>query len=329
MLFYLREKEEIKDSHFFDLGKYLNKGDVLVFNDSKVIPARLRAESNGKEFEVLLVKKIDDGRWESWVRPGRKAKIGEEFIFSKKLNGVLEKRENEIFYFKFNLEGQELFEEIERIGEMPIPPYILKARGEGAAETVDKRDYQTIFAKETGSVAAPTASLHFSEKLMAELAEKEIQTEKVTLHVSLGTFQPVNTENVEDFKIHSEYFEILPQVAERLNKAKKEGRRIIAVGTTAVRVLESAAVKVDACGLTGRGQEYLLLPKSGETKIYIYPGYDFKFIDGMITNFHLPKSSLLLLVSAFIGKEQMERIYQHAVEENYKFYSYGDGMLLL
>jgi S-adenosylmethionine:tRNA ribosyltransferase-isomerase len=290
-----------------------------------VIPARLHATQEKKperRFEVLLVKNVEGSVWETWVRPGGKAKIGETFVFSQKLSAVLLKRENEIFFFEFNLKGHEFFEELEKIGEMPVPPYILKARGESGSEKEDAKDYQTVFAGKEGSVAAPTAGLHFTDDLLAKLNKKGVQIEKVILHVGLGTFQPVNTEKIEDFVIHSEYFEISPETAERLNAAKKEGRRIIAVGTTAVRVLESAA---DSCS----NSEYFLSPKSGETSIYIYPGYEYKFVDGMITNFHLPKSSLLLLVSAFIGRDNLMEVYKHAIEKQYKFYSYGDGMLIL
>jgi S-adenosylmethionine:tRNA ribosyltransferase-isomerase len=191
-------------------------------------------------------------------------------------------------------------------------------------------DYQTVFARENGSVAAPTAGLHFTNDLLIKLNKKGIQIERVTLHVGLGTFQPLNTDKIEDFQIHSEYYEISPETVDRLNAAKRENRRIIAVGTTAVRVLESAAVDIKVCGMTNpRNTKYALLPHSGETKIYIYPGYEYKFVDGMITNFHLPKSSLMLLVSAFAGRENIMNAYDYAIAGKYRFYSYGDGMLIL
>jgi S-adenosylmethionine:tRNA ribosyltransferase-isomerase len=196
---------------------------------------------------------------------------------------------------------------------MPVPPYILKARHENHDEIADHDDYQTIFAKNEGSVAAPTAGLHFTEELLVNLRKKGIQIEYVTLHVGLGTFQPVTSENVEDFQIHSEYYEVNSDTAERLQKAKVEGRRIIAVGTTSVRVLESSR----------------LVAGSGETNIYIYPGYKFGFVDGIITNFHLPKSSLLLLVSAFAGQKKIVSAYEYAVKNKYRFYSYGDGMVII
>ena len=315
-----RASRNLIDDHFFNLELYLNKGDVLVFNDSKVIPARLDGLSGDRNYEILLVKKLQDGRWECWVRPGKKAKVNQIFKISEKLNCILVERNDDIFIFKFNLEESEFYREIEKVGMMPIPPYILKARKahhQPEYEKEDIKNYQTIFAKNTGSVAAPTAGLHFNEEILARLNNNGVQTEKVTLHVSLGTFQSVTTEKVEDFEIHSEYFEISKEACDRLNQAKKEGRRIIAVGTTSVRVLESAA------------KDGLLRPVSGETNIYIYPGYNFKYIDGMITNFHLPKSSLLLLVAALVGKDKILEAYDHAMEKKYKFYSYGDGMLIV
>lgn len=321
---------EIKDSIFKDLDRFLNKGDTLVLNDTKVIPARLKGISNGRQFEVLLVKNIGEKKWETWVKPGRKAKTGESFVFSEKLSAKLISRENEIFIFEFNLESNIFFEEIYKIGEMPIPPYILKAREEISDSIEDLEDYQTVFASKVGSVAAPTASLHFTDDLLYRLKEKGINIEKVTLHVSLGTFQPVNTDNVEDFKIHSEFFEITPETAQRLNITKQNGGIIIAVGTTVVRVLETSAESVEKCGLTGvKNLDYALIPKSGETDIFIYPGYKYKFVDAIITNFHLPKSSLLMLVSAFSTRELIFSAYTHAINNNYRFYSYGDGMFIL
>jgi S-adenosylmethionine:tRNA ribosyltransferase-isomerase len=324
-----KKSEKMLDSSFLNLSEILTENDVLVFNDSKVIPARLKGESNGRSFEVLLVKNVSDSLWECWVRPGKKAKVGELFKFSENLFATLIKREEEIFFFEFNLGGSSFFREVEKIGQMPIPPYILKARVESTDEVVDQEDYQTIFANQPGSVAAPTAGLHFTDELLFKLREKGVQIEKVTLHVGLGTFQPVNTDEVEDFQIHSEYFEIYPETAQRLTEAKAKGKRDIAVGTTTIRVLESAAVDIKSCGfISGCGLNFGLMPKSGETKIYIYPGYQFKFVDAIITNFHLPKSSLMLLVSAFSDKEKILKAYEHAVKEKYRFYSYGDGMFI-
>ncbi|MDD5693192.1 MAG: tRNA preQ1(34) S-adenosylmethionine ribosyltransferase-isomerase QueA [Patescibacteria group bacterium] len=317
-----RQTGSLEDDYFFNLGLRLRSGDILVLNDTKVIPARLIGRCKDREFEVLLVKQIDESSWECWVKPGKRAIVNSIFTFGPRLKGKLLKRKNEIFVFEFNLNGKELFSEIKKTGQVPIPPYILKARKDLHKAEYSSKDiynYQTIFAQKNGSVAAPTAGLHFDRSLLEQLSKNGIQIEKVTLHVSLGTFQPVNTDEIEDFRIHSEYFDLNEDTAKRLNQAKNEGRRIIAVGTTSVRVLESAA-KVDSNELVA---------KAGETSIYVYPGYKFKFIDGMITNFHLPKSSLLLLVSAFAGKSEIRQAYDYAIQNNYRFYSYGDGMLIL
>ncbi len=323
-----RADGSLDDRVFHDLTEILTSNDVLVLNDSKVIPARIFGKVGERMHEVLLVKQASDSSWECWIRGGRKLKVGEAIAFSDGLKAKYVRRNEEIFYLEFSLEGAEFYHELATIGEMPIPPYILKARHQEHDDTVDDEEYQTVYAKTEGSVAAPTAGLHFTENLLLTLAERGVQIEYVTLHVGLGTFQPLNTDRVEDFQIHSEYYEVDPGTAERLNQAKIAGKRIIAVGTTSVRTLESAAVKVDSCGLTGCGRDYLLMPKSGETKIYIYPGYDYKFVDAIITNFHLPKSSLLLLVEAFAGKQNIENAYQHAIESKYRFYSYGDAMFI-
>jgi len=331
--------------YFYDLPEILKSGDTLVFNDSKVIPARLEATSCDRKYEVLLVKKIKEEMWECWLRPGKKAKIGEIFRFNNKLSAKLIRRNEDIFVLEFDKVGDEFIAEIKAIGQVPLPPYILKQRVKKRGKKYQKSDiknYQTIYAKTPGSVAAPTAGLHFDKQIIERLSTNGIQFEKVTLHVSLGTFQPVSTEKIEDFTIHSEYFEMTKKTAENLNQAKCEGRRIIAVGTTSVRVLETVA-ELCHCeegtdeAISGkrsprpnrsRDDERILKAISGETNIYIYPGYKFKFVDGIITNFHLPKSSLLLLVSAFAGKEKIDKAYKHAIEKKYKFYSYGDGMLI-
>jgi len=322
-----RENGSLDDRHFYQLPDILQAGDVLVFNDSKVIPARLHAVIPGRKpgiqpriFEILLVKNVEASTWECWIKPGKKAKSGDIFTFSGKLSAELLRREDDIFILEFNLVGPEFYHEIEKIGEMPVPPYIVKARAldeqitnNKKQITTDRDDYQTVFARNEGSVAAPTAGLHFTDELLQKLRDKGIQLEYVTLHVGLGTFQPITAENVEDFQIHSEYYEINSATATRLQKAKHEGRRIIAVGTTSVRVLESS----------------MLTSVSGDTNIYIYPGYEFGVIDGIITNFHLPKSSLLLLVSAFAGQKEIIHAYEYAVKNKYRFYSYGDGMVIL
>jgi S-adenosylmethionine:tRNA ribosyltransferase-isomerase len=319
----------IQDKVFSDISSILTDNDVLVLNKSKVIPARLHGQIHGRLHEILLLRQTTNGIWESWVRGGGKLKAGDMIEFTENLKAEYLHREEEIFFLKFDLKGSAFARELAKIGEMPVPPYILKARKESHAEVIDNEEYQTIYASVEGSVAAPTAGLHFTDELFAKLHEKGAQFEFVTLHVGLGTFQPLNVGKIEDFQIHSEFFELDPATAERLNKAKMAGKRIIAIGTTSVRVLESAAVRYDACGLQNPGNlEFALMPKSGETDIYIYPGYKFKFVDAMITNFHLPKSSLLLLVSAFAGKENIEKAYQHAITEKYRFYSYGDAMFI-
>lgn len=323
MLVMNRGNDKLLDKHFRDLPDILQAGDVLVFNDSRVIPARLTALVGDRKYEVLLVKNLKASTWECWIKPGKKARIGDIFKFSDKLFAEMLRREDDIFILKFNLSGTEFFAELTEIGEVPIPPYIVKARAFDEQEIMDKEDYQTVYAKTEGSVAAPTAGLHFTDELLQKLRDKGIQLEYVTLHVGLGTFQPVTAENVEDFQIHSEYYEINSGTAERLRKAKDEGRRIVAVGTTSVRVLESVSRHCEEQG------DVAISSHSGDTKIYIFPGYKFRFVDGIITNFHLPKSSLLLLVSAFAGKEEILSAYQHAIDNKYRFYSYGDGMVIL
>jgi len=363
-LLVMEKNGELDDKIFSDLAEILGEDDVLVLNNSKVIPARLFGKIGEREFEVLLLRVREDGTWESWVKPGRKGKIGDEFSFTRGLSATLVAREEDLFIIKFNLSGAELYQKLTAIGEMPIPPYILKARGEKHEERLDETEYQTVYSKDPGSVAAPTAGLHFTYDLLSKLHEKGVQIEYVTLHVGLGTFQPLNTEKIEDFHIHTEYYEVSPETANRVNQAKIEGKRIIGVGTTAVRVLESAATSsssptssyviplkkgiqfplkadrdrgsrtLDSClppilGEAGRGNdEYFVSPKSGETSIYIYPGYNYRFVDAIITNFHLPKSSLLLLVSAFAGQENIKNAYQHAIDEKYRYYSYGDAMFI-
>ncbi len=312
-----RDSGEIIHSHFYNLSDFLREDDFLVFNKSRVIPARLFGRLGGKNIEILLTKSISQCTWEVMAKPGKRLKNGSRIQFKSQLSAEVFAASDGVFRLKFSLKGDELWEEIDKIGEMPLPPYILKARCEKHDEDVDKKDYQTVFAEKPGSVAAPTAGLHFTDELIKKIKAKGCDVGFVDLHVGLGTFEPIRTENIEDHKIHSEYFELSQDLVDKLNIAKKEGRRIIAVGTTTVRVLES-------CQENG-----VLSPQSGETNIYIYPGYKFGFVDGMITNFHLPKSSLLLLVSAFYSKKKILEIYNEAIQKDYRFYSYGDGMLLL
>ncbi|MDO8507844.1 MAG: tRNA preQ1(34) S-adenosylmethionine ribosyltransferase-isomerase QueA [bacterium] len=311
-----RKTGKIIHSHFYDLPNFLQKGDFLVFNSSKVIPARLFGQIGEKNVEVLLVKD-DHGIWQAMARPGKRLRLGSEIQFSDGFSAEVVDVIEGVFRLKFNLSSDGFWREVERIGEMPLPPYILKARHEKHDERADVTDYQPIYADKPGSSAAPTAGLHFTSELMRKIEDKGCDIGFVDLHVGLGTFEPIRTKNIEDHKIHSEYFDLPVDLANKLNKAKKEGRRIIAVGTTTVRVLES-------CQENG-----ILKPKSGETNIYIYPGYKFGFVDAMITNFHTPKSSLLLLVSAFWTREKVIGVYKEAIERGYRFYSYGDGMFIL
>ncbi|MGC9048748.1 MAG: tRNA preQ1(34) S-adenosylmethionine ribosyltransferase-isomerase QueA [Patescibacteria group bacterium] len=313
-----RQQKTIEHDFFYNLGKYLRPGDVLVANDSKVIPARLigKKESGGRA-EILLLKQISDDIWEALVK---NCKIGDKILFpysreyeNRKNDGlfgeIVRKTENGVWEIKFNLGNKKLMKVIYRMGKAPTPPYIKRIS--------NLKEYQTIYAKRNGSVAAPTAGFHFTKKLMDKLKKQGIQFEFVTLHVGLGTFQPVKVEEIEKHQMHEEWAEIKPGVAERLNQAKKEKRRIIAVGTTSVRVLESFAVN----GELKAGEKWI--------DLFIYPNYQFKFVEAMITNFHLPKSTLLMLVSAFAGRDFIFRAYQEAIEKKYRFYSFGDAMLIL
>ena len=299
---------EVKDEHFFDIIKYLKKGDVLILNDTKVIPARLFGSRPGKDekIEVFLLKKLPDNEWECLVRPGKKMKIGTEIVFADILSGkVKDITETGERIIEFNYEG--IFEEIlDELGNMPLPPYIHE-------KLEDKDRYQTVYSKERGSSAAPTAGLHFTKELLKEIEDKGIEIAYITLHVGLGTFRPVKEDDIEKHKMHEEYYNINKQTANIIKKAKKEGRRIIAVGTTTVRTLESVYQKY------GKIKE-----DNGTTDIFIYEGFKFNVIDCLLTNFHLPKSTLIMLVSAFAGKDKVLKSYQHAISEKYRFFSFGD-----
>lgn len=311
-----RKSRKIEHAHFFDLPKYLQPDDVLVFNNSKVFPARIHF--NEGRGEIFLLRELKGGEWEVMGKKlGQKSKIqNPNFQINPKLQvQILKQLDDGKYMVKFNLKGKKFREWLERYAETPLPPYI---------KTKDsvriRKDYQTIFAKKEGSVAAPTAGLHFTEKVLAALKKKGVKIEFVTLHVGAGTFQPVKTEKIEDHKLHAELVFLDQVTARRLNKYKKEGRRIIAVGTTSCRVLEALAEK--------DGPAYVLRASARQVNIFIYPGYKFKFVDGLITNFHLPKSSLLMLVSALAGRKFMLEVYQKAIREGYRFYSFGDGMLI-
>ncbi|OGY42720.1 MAG: tRNA preQ1(34) S-adenosylmethionine ribosyltransferase-isomerase QueA [Candidatus Buchananbacteria bacterium RBG_13_39_9] len=317
-----RKTKKITDEKFLDLPDYLQKGDVLVFNNSKVIPARLIGRKlTGGKVEILLLRQIKPDTWECLVgNLPIKKQVGTTILFAGTqehplLKGQIAARIKDTAQIKFNLSGQKLMDQIFRYGQMPTPPYIKRL--------AKQNEYQTFFAdpKKLGSIAAPTAGLHFTPRMFKLLKQKGVQTEFVTLHVGFGTFQPIKVENIAKHQMHEEYFELDKQTAKRLNQAKKEKRRIIAVGTTSVRVIETCSKP--------KAKSYELRAKSGATDIYIYPGYKFKFVDSIITNFHLPKSSLLLLTSAFAGTNLLKQTYQYALNKKYRFYSFGDVMLIL
>ena len=303
---------EIEHKHFYDIKAYLKPGDCLVLNDTRVIPARLfGARPSGGKVEFLLLTRKEEKRWEVLVKPGKKAKIGDEIIFGE---GLLKANVEEIIedgkrIVSFEYEG--IFEEVlDALGEMPLPPYIHE-------KLEDKERYQTVYSKHEGSAAAPTAGLHFTKELLKEIEEMGVKIAYVTLHVGLGTFRPVKVEDVLNHEMHSEYYSIDEENATIINKAKAEGGRVIAVGTTSTRTLESNA---DEKGLIKAG--------SGWTNIFIYPGYTFKCVEALITNFHLPESTLIMLVSALAGKEAILNAYNTAVKEGYRFFSFGDAMLI-
>ena len=308
-----RENKTIEDKIFKDIIDYLKPGDCLVRNNTKVIPARLYGikEETGVHIEFLLLKRIEGDIWEVMVHPGRRLKKGTKVTFGDGLlkAEILETMEGGNRKVKFEYDG--IFNEIlDQIGLMPLPPYIKE-------KLDDKSRYQTVYAKYEGSAAAPTAGLHFTEELLEKIKEKGIEIANVTLHVGIGTFRPVKVENIEEHDMHSEHYYIKPEDAEKINNTKKNGGRIIAVGTTSCRVLESVA---DENGLVKETE--------GDTSIFIYPGYKFKCIDCLITNFHLPESTLIMLVSALAGKDYIMKAYKHAVEEKYRFFSFGDAMFI-
>lgn len=303
-----RKSRKISHEKFFNLAEILHKNCVLVFNDSRVIKARLFGKIPAK-IEILLTKKLDKNLWECLCKPGKKLKIGIIINFNKNLTGkVIKINKDGSRMIKFSPK-KDFNKTIEKLGKTPLPPYIKGSKAKFS-------QYQTIYAKEDGSVAAPTAGLHFTKKVFSDLRKKGIQTYFVTLHVGRGTFEPVKTDNIKDHKMHSEWFTINKKTAAALNKAKLSGKKIVAVGTTAVRVLES-------CAKNGK-----LTPKSGETNIFIYPGYKWRFVDKIITNFHLPKSTLIMLVSSFAGKTLVQKAYKTAIKRKYRFYSFGDVMLI-
>ena len=308
-----RRTGDITHRRFYELPSLLREGDCLVLNDSRVLPARLFGNrETGGAVEVVLLRDKGDGVWECLTRPGRKTKTGTNLTFG---NGTLTARvEGEVDggnrLIKFDYDGIFL-QTLEKLGKMPLPPYIHE-------ELDDAERYQTVYSRQIGSAAAPTAGLHFTRELLEDLRSRGVVIEYVTLHVGLGTFRPVKTEEIENHEMHSEYFEISEKTAESVNAARREGRRVIAVGTTSCRSLESAA-----------SDDGFITPYNGFTNAFFYPGYDFKCIDGLITNFHLPESTLIMLVSAFAGRENVLGAYNEAIKERYRFFSFGDAMIIL
>ncbi len=308
-----RKSGEIEHRRFRDITEYLRPGDCLVMNNTRVIPARLYGvkEDTGGKIEFLLLKRIDLDTWEIILKPGKRGRKGARFVFG---DGALRAEitdvkpdGNRIVRFEYEGVWEEL---LDKLGEMPLPPYIKE-------KLTDKERYQTVYSKIEGSAAAPTAGLHFTEELLEKIKDMGVNTAYLTLHVGLGTFRPVSVENVEEHVMHSEYYEINEETAELINRTRENGGRIVAVGTTSVRTLETAA--------DGDGR---LKAESGNTDIFIYPGYKFKAVDALITNFHLPESTLLMLISAFAGKDKVFKAYEEAVKEKYRFFSFGDAMFI-
>ena len=300
---------------FRDVIDYLDPGDVLVINDSKVIPARMfgKKADNGVSLEVVLLRQLELDLWEALVRPGKRAKIGTRVVFDDDLSATVAdivEEGNRVFKFEYDRRRGDIYTFLDRIGKMPLPPYITKPLD-------DNDKYQTVYARERGSAAAPTAGLHFTTGLLDRIKDKGITVAPVMLHVGLGTFRPVKVEKITDHVMHSEFFSVSEESAKKINECRKNGGRIIAVGTTSCRVLESAS---DDNGI--------IRPMTDDTRIFIYPGYRFKAVDALITNFHLPESTLLMLVSAFSSREFIMKAYAEAIKEKYKFFSFGDAMLI-
>ncbi len=312
-----RKDGKIEHKIFKDIIDYLNPADMLVVNSSKVIPARLlgTTDKTGSPMELLLLRAVDGGKWETLVRPGKRAKVGASFTFGGILKATVTdivEGGNRLVSFEYDRkEYDSIYRVLDEVGNMPLPPYITK-------KLENKNDYQTVYAKEEGSAAAPTAGLHFTEALISKIKAKGVGYGEVTLHVGLGTFRPVKAERIEEHEMHSEFFHVEPEVAEEINRRRKAGGRIIAVGTTATRVLESAS-----------DDDGNVHPMAADTAIFIYPGYKFKATDALITNFHLPESTLIMLVSALAGKEHVMNAYKTAVKEKYRFFSFGDAMLIV
>ncbi|EIN5666253.1 tRNA preQ1(34) S-adenosylmethionine ribosyltransferase-isomerase QueA [Listeria monocytogenes] len=309
-----KESGDIKDQHFTDIISYLNEGDALVLNDTRVLPARLHGikDETGAHIEVLLLKQKEGNAWETLVKPAKRIRKGATITFG---DGALkatclEELEHGGRILEFSYEGI-FYEVLEQLGEMPLPPYIKE-------QLADQDRYQTVYAKENGSAAAPTAGLHFTEDLLAKISAKGVEIIFVTLHVGLGTFRPVDVEDTVNHKMHSEFYRLTEESAERINKIKAQGGKVVAVGTTSIRTLETIASRHDG----------KLVAESGWTEIFISPGYTFQAVDALITNFHLPKSTLIMLVSALSDRTKILAAYNHAVEQQYRFFSFGDAMFI-
>lgn len=310
-----RSEHTNEDKHFYDIVDYLNEGDCLILNDTKVLPARLYGvkEETGAHVEFLILTQKENDVWEVITGPGRRAKTGSKFIFGDGLlkAEIIDVLDNGNRLAKFSYEGNNIFNVLEKVGEMPLPHYITE-------KLKDNDRYQTVYARELGSAAAPTAGLHFTPEILKKIKDKGVNIGYVTLHVGIGTFRPVKAENIEDHKMHSEHYHLPKETADLINETHKNGKRVIAVGTTSCRTLESVA--------TYNGE---ITEANGWTSIFIYPGYEFKCIDALLTNFHLPESTLIMLVSAFYNREDVLASYNDAVKKEYRFFSFGDCMLLI
>lgn len=314
MMVISKKNNTIEHKHFYDIIDYLNEGDCLILNNTRVLPARIYGikKETGAVVEFLLLTNLGNDCWETITGPGKRAKLGTEFVFG---NGILSCKiedvlENGNRIAKFSYEASNIYEVLDKIGEMPLPHYITE-------KLEDKERYQTVYSKELGSAAAPTAGLHFTDEILKKLSDKGVKIGYVTLHVGIGTFRPVKAENIEDHQMHSEHYHIPQETADLINETKKNGKRVIAVGTTCCRTLESVMQS------QGEMKEF-----DDWTSIFIYPGYEFKCIDALLTNFHLPESTLIMLVSAFYNREKVLKAYNTAVKEKYRFFSFGDCMLL-
>ncbi len=309
-----REHDKTYHKHFYDILDYLNEGDTIVLNDSKVLHARLfgKKEETGAKIEVFVLKLLSDNDFEVLIRPSKRVKIGTKVIIDDNLSLIVkEKFEEGLAKVNFTCKSGDVFDYIEKVGQVPLPPYIKE-------KLTDQNRYQTVYAKDLGSTAAPTAGLHFTNELLKKIKDKNVNIAYVTLHVGLGTFKPVSSEDIEEHKMHTESFTVGEDAVNKINNSKENGKKVVAVGTTCVRTLESVYKKYGK-----------IIPCAMDTDIFIYPGFKFNVVDSLITNFHLPKSTLLMLISAFYEREKILKVYEEAINERYRFFSFGDAMLLL